>query len=142
MKKNRFEINSTTIVIAGLVHEANRAYCLSHGDKSQKSWSNIPRYLKDSTLDGINNLILNPDTNAEQNHENWVTYKEEEGWVYGLEKDEFRKTHPCIVEYGLLPIYQQTKDHIFRSVVFGFLETFLTLDEREELKNTLEKQMK
>ncbi|KTG43170.1 hypothetical protein cypCar_00011044 [Cyprinus carpio] len=40
---------------------------------------------------------------AENLHELWLIDKIEQGWTYGLVKDESRKVHPCLVEFSKLP---------------------------------------
>lgn len=111
------------ITIAELCHEANRVYCQSIDDDSQVSWAVAPAWQKKSVIDGVRNLIKNPTFTAQQSHENWLRHKTADGWIYGDKKSEKYKTHPCLVRYELLPEDQKIKDHIFRSVVLGFLET-------------------
>lgn len=43
--------------------------------------------------------------------------KEEDGWVYGPEKDAEKKVHPCMVPYDQLPKEQRMKDVLFGAVV-------------------------
>lgn len=107
--------------IAKLAHEANAAYCRSLGDNSQPPWENAPEWQKKSAINGVLFHIENPLAAAQTSHENWFKQKQEEGWHYGPEKDAERKTHPCMVPFGDLPVHQQIKDHIFRSVVHACL---------------------
>ena len=103
--------------IARIAHEANAAYCRSLGDFSQPAWINAPDWQKLSAVNGVRFHIENPTVGAQASHENWFIQKQEEGWHYGPVKDPVRKTHPCMVPFGELPVEQQIKDHIFRSVV-------------------------
>jgi hypothetical protein len=103
--------------IARLAHEANRAYCESLGDHSQPTWDNAPDWQQDSAMNGVRFHLNNPDADASASHENWYKQKQEEGWSYGPVKDPDNKRHPCFVPYNELPVSQQVKDHIFRSVV-------------------------
>jgi len=105
--------------IAHIAHEANRAYCQSIGDDSQPVWADAPQWQKDSAINGVAFHISNPDAGPEASHENWLAQKREEGWSYGPEKDPVARRHPCFVSYKELPVEQQIKDHIFRSVVHG-----------------------
>lgn len=105
--------------IARLCHEANAVYCRSIGDMSQPDWLNAPEWQKQSAINGVRFHINNPDANAASSHENWYAEKEADGWSYGPVKDPVNKRHPCFVAYKELPIEQQIKDHIFRSVVHG-----------------------
>lgn len=111
--------------IARLCHEANAAYCRSLGDFSHKAWEEAPEWQKQSALKGVQFHLENPNAAAESSHNNWFNQKLEDGWHYGPVKDETRKTHPCMVPFGELPVHQQIKDHIFRSVVHACLNTNL-----------------
>lgn len=108
-------------VIASTCHEANRAYCRTIGDFSQPEWKNAPEWQKASARNGVKFHMANPDMTAKHSHENWLLEKSEAGWSYGPKKDPENKRHPCFVPYHELPIEQQIKDHIFRSVVHGML---------------------
>lgn len=110
--------------IARLAHEANAAYCRSLGDMSQPSWIDAPEWQKESIIEGVKFHINNPTKNAGASHENWFKHKLNDGWSYGPEKDPINKKHPCMVPFSELPIEQQTKDHIFRSVVHACVLTF------------------
>jgi hypothetical protein len=103
--------------IAKVCHEVNRAYCLALGDFSQPAWEDAPQWQRESAYIGVELHINNPDTTPEESHAAWVKDKIEQGWVYGPLKDEFNRTHPCIVEYRHLPLEQRAKDYIFQAVV-------------------------
>ncbi len=133
MNKVREVGDDIVATLVKLCHESNRVYCQSIDDYSQASWDDAPDWQKDSATDGVRNLIKNPTFTAQQSHENWIRHKTSDGWIYGDKKSEEYKTHPCLVRYELLSESQKVKDHIFRSVVLGFLETFLTGDEVESL---------
>lgn len=110
--------------IARLCHEANAAYCRSLGDMSQPAWDDAPEWQRESARKGVAFVLNNPDKGAAASHENWFKQKQEEGWSYGPVKDPTRKQHPCMVPHSELPVEQQIKDHIFRSVVIGYSNTF------------------
>lgn len=105
------------IEIAKMVHEVNRAYCKALGDTSQLSWEDAPQWQKDSALKGVLFHASNPEYGPENSHESWLAEKNSTGWVYGVEKDEEKKTHPCMVPYNKLPVEQQAKDYIFKAIV-------------------------
>lgn len=107
--------------IAKTCHEVNRAYCASIGDYSQKLWEFAPDWQKESARNGVKFHLDNCDSKPEDSHNNWMKEKLADGWVYGSEKDEIKKTHPCLVPYHELPIEQQTKDHLFITVVRSFV---------------------
>jgi hypothetical protein len=102
---------------AEIAHEANRVYCESIGDYSQPSWDKAPDWQRISALNGVRFHAANPDATPGASHQNWYDEKLADGWSYGPEKDPPNKRHPCMIPFGELPIEQQIKDHIFRSVV-------------------------
>ena len=105
------------IAIAIVCHNANKAYCETLGDMSQKDWVNAPHWQTNSAIQGVIFHIRNPDAGDSASHDNWMKQKVEDGWVYGIEKNADLKTHPCIVPFEELPKEQQLKDKLFRSIV-------------------------
>lgn len=106
---------------AKAAHEANREYCRNIGDLSHLSWEDAPKWQRDSAMDGVRQIMKNPDCTPKQSHENWLEHKKENGWVHGPVKDAETKEHPCMVPYEALPDAQKIKDVIFGSVVRAFL---------------------
>jgi ryanodine receptor 2 len=47
---------------------------------------------------------------AEHNHEVWAEQRIKDGWTYGVQRDDRRKTHPCLVPYGALPEKEKAYD--------------------------------
>lgn len=107
----------TTMQIAEVCHEANRAYCKSIGDYSQASWDEAPNWQRISAMNGVEFIKKNPDSSASASHDSWLAQKTAEGWVQGVVKDADKKTHPCCVPYEKLPEEQKRKDYIFGAVV-------------------------
>lgn len=103
--------------IAMVCYEVNRAYCKALGDDSQKPWKETEEEIKRSARDGVKFLIESPRLGPESSHENWLRFKEQEGWKHGKEKDEVKKTHPCFVPFDQLPKEQKAKDFIFHAIV-------------------------
>ncbi len=103
--------------IARVTHEANRALCVTQGDFSQAAWDDAPDWQKQSAYAGVAFIINNPNALPSASHESWFQQKVANGWVYGEVKDPEAKTHPCMVPYAQLPLYQQVKDHLFGAVV-------------------------
>lgn len=104
--------------IARVCHEANRAYCVSIGDESQPAWEDAPEWQRKSAIEGVrahlkSGLTLTP----EQSHQEWMHHKIMDGWTYGPEKDELKKTHPCMIPYQELSADQRAKDYIFAGIV-------------------------
>ena len=103
--------------IAKICHQANKAFCETIGDDSQKDWEEADDWQRVSAINGVGFVAQNPDAPASASHDSWMKEKIETGWVFGEEKDELKKTHPCIVPFEDLPLDQQRKDHLFKNIV-------------------------
>lgn len=102
--------------IARVCHEANRAYCIEHGDLSHAPWDMASRELKQSGINGVTHTLANKNVTAEQMHESWSTEKKAKGWKYGALKAPDLKEHPCLVPYAELPEKDRLKDELFLAV--------------------------
>jgi len=107
---------------ARAAHEANRAWCLAHGDTSQPAWDDAPEWQTSSARKGVLGVIAG--NGPRESHEGWLAEKRETGWTYGPVKDPEAKTHPCFVPYDDLPPEQHAKDGIFVAVVRAVLNAF------------------
>ena len=47
---------------------------------------------------------------AKNVHETWAANRINEGWVYGEERDDLKKTTPCLVPYEELPEFEKDYD--------------------------------
>lgn len=103
--------------IARLCHEANRIYCLSHGDDSQLPWEDAPEWQRESARNGVRFHATSPHSTPADSHANWLKEKLEQGWVYGPVKLPELKQHPCYVPYEELPVQQRYKDYLFTLLV-------------------------
>lgn len=103
--------------IAHVVHEANRALCLTQGDQSQGSWEYAPQWQKDSAIEGIKKIQSGEIKTPKQSHQSWLDHKEKDGWKYGAVKDAAKLEHPCMVPYEQLPADQKIKDALFFAIV-------------------------
>jgi hypothetical protein len=103
--------------IASFCHEMNRIWCEANGDHSQKTWEEAEEWQKESAIAGVRFALNNPDAPISAQHDAWMADKIADGWVYGEIKDAEKKTHPCIVPFDELPVFQQKKDEIFRQTV-------------------------
>lgn len=101
--------------MARAAHEANRAWCIAHGDTSQLPWDDAPAWQRDSCIVGVRGVLAG--NGPEQSHESWLAHKAADGWAYGETKDAEAKTHPCFRPYAELPAEQRAKDGIFCAVV-------------------------
>lgn len=72
----------------------------------------------------LENLV---DYLAKNTHENWAAERIKEGWRYGLERNDPRKEHPCLVPYERLP--ESEKDHD-RNIAKELIKTILLLGYR------------
>ena len=61
---------------------------------------------------------------AENNHDHWARQRIEDGWTYGPQRDDVRKTHPDLVPYGDVPEDEKEYD---RTSVVETLKVILTL---------------
>lgn len=105
------------ILLASVCHEANRAYCLTLGDRSQQPWTDAPDWQRQSAITGVTKILDGTITRPEQSHESWLEEKTRDGWTHGPVKDADKKEHPCFVPYAELPPAQQRKDALFFAIV-------------------------
>lgn len=103
--------------IARICHQSNKAYCEQHGDNSQVDWDDAPAAIRNSAIREVEFRIANTNGGYSAQHESWLQDKIAAGWVYGEVKDAELKTHPCMVDWQDLPLYQQVKDRLFCSIV-------------------------
>lgn len=47
---------------------------------------------------------------AKNAHEVWAEMRVQDGWVFGPERDDANKTHPCLVPYEELPESEKEYD--------------------------------
>lgn len=93
--------------IANIRHIAWVAFQIAAGQPYNEQ---INKDQFDSLVDGIEYLNANPDGTAEENHNNWMQMKKDQGWVFGPKKDFMKKTHPDLVLFDALPAIEQRKD--------------------------------
>lgn len=111
-------MNPTTIRIARVCHEANRAYSLAIGEDPATvfpEWDKAPVPIQESAILGVERALEG--ASPEQLHVSWLGSKQRDGWVYGPVKDIGKKQHPCMVAYNELPPAQRLKDALFQAIV-------------------------
>jgi hypothetical protein len=108
--------------IASQCHEMNRRYCAAIGDLSHRPWPDATEAHRASARAGVIFRLNNPFSTPEDQHEQWLRDKSEQGWKYGSIKDEHAKLHPCMVPYCELSIEQRAKDALFVATVFQTIE--------------------
>jgi hypothetical protein len=114
------KIDERVLQIAKTCHEVNRAWCLQNGDESQPKWEDAPVWQRESAIKGVEYHLTNPKSTPADSHNSWMKEKTDNGWVWGEEKDEKAKTHPCIVSYDNLSEVDRFKDTLFLTVVRSF----------------------
>jgi RyR domain len=73
------------------------------------------------TLAGVDPLFEDLARNA---HEIWAQKRMQDGWVYGPQRDDAMRTHPCLVPYDQLPESEKEYDRV---MVNETLKTILAL---------------
>ena len=58
---------------------------------------------------------------AKHVHDVWMAQRMADGWVYGKERDDKKKTHPCIVPYEDLPESEKEYDRNTSLETISFL---------------------
>lgn len=108
----------TTVQIAHVVHEANRALQIEQADPTigvSASWEDLDDETKASAVDGVK--AVQGGATPEESHANWFRFKTAHGWIWGPVKDEETKRHPLLVPYWDLPESQKLKDALFGAIV-------------------------
>ena len=111
------EFDQKCLGIAKVCHQANKAWCEANGDLSQKNWEDAEDWQIDSAIKGVKFRLENPDAGHDAQHNAWMVEKIRDGWCYGETKDVEAKTHPCLVPFEELPVFQQKKDALFCAIV-------------------------
>ena len=109
-------------IIARICHQTNKAYCEAGGDTSQVDWAECSDVQKKSSANGVLFLIQNPGAGPDAAHQSWFDYYTGEGWTHGPVKNPELKTHPCLVPYDDLPVWDKAKDAIFHAIVRAMTE--------------------
>lgn len=105
------------MTIAMACHEANRVWCMIENDLSQNHWNEAEEWQRNSAIMGVEFRIDNPNSKHDAQHNAWMEQKIKDGWVYGHKKDADKKTHPCLVPFEELSLFQQKKDALFCAIV-------------------------
>jgi hypothetical protein len=61
---------------------------------------------------------------AEQVHDVWSAGRIADGWTYGAERNDEKKTHPCLIPYGDLPESEREYD---RNTALATLKLIIAL---------------
>lgn len=71
-----------------------------------------PNPIDTSNVELPEELLALTEKIAENVHENWSAGRIAEGWTYGEERDDKKKTTPCLIPYSELPEIEKEYDRI------------------------------
>lgn len=103
------------------------------GDRSGQVVLYVPSPIPTDDVELSDNLLDLIELLAEHNHEVWATQRIKDGWIYGDQRDDDRKTHPCLVPYDDLP---ETEKEYDRLTAIGVLKVIISLGYRIEKHET------
>ncbi len=69
-----------------------------------------PKIVDTSSIELPEQLMLLAEQMAENVHEIWAATRIEQGWIYGPERNDSLKHHPCLVPYSELPESEKVYD--------------------------------
>ena len=69
-----------------------------------------PQPVDTSSIELPEQLMLLAEQMAENVHEIWAATRIEQGWIYGPERNDSLKHHPCLVPYSELPESEKVYD--------------------------------
>lgn len=72
----------------------------------------IPNPIDTSDIELPEELLTLTEKIAENVHENWSAGRIAEGWTYGEERDDKKKTTPCLIPYAELPEIEKEYDRV------------------------------
>lgn len=83
-----------------------------------------PKPINTDTIKLPEDLLELTEKIAEQVHDVWSAGRISEGWTYGEERNDAKKTHPCLVPYAELPESEREYD---RATAFATLKLIVAL---------------
>lgn len=69
-----------------------------------------PKPVETSQVELSEDLLQLAEKMAENVHDVWAKTRIEQGWTYGLERNDAEKKHPCLVPYDQLPEEEKVYD--------------------------------
>lgn len=73
---------------------------------------------------------------ARNTHSIWVELRQSEGWIYGPERNDVLKTHPCIVPFDELPESEREYDRRISSEVLRYIVKLgFTIEKKDAVHN-------
>lgn len=111
-------------------HESLVAYTTGTGGTSPRPWLEKTPEEKFYVALIVADIAYERSVTPADIHDRWMNTMLQEGWTYGLYKDEMSKTHPCLRPFDQLPPIEQKKDEIFLSTIKHMLEPLLRDQQR------------
>jgi hypothetical protein len=109
------------VQIAKTCHAVHLTYCESICAETQPNWDLLSLEHRNTIIDSVYKILDGIIEYAEQSHDNFVSFKKSNGWVfdniYSLEK----KKNPRLVDFKYLSKEDQTKEYLFFNCVKSFL---------------------
>ena len=100
-----------------MTHEAMRAWQKANRQAPAPPWSRAPKWMKEASVASVSWRINNPNATASAQHDQWMAQKRADGWKFGKTKDANKKTHPMMIPYRSLPLFERRKDALMNAVV-------------------------
>lgn len=107
-------------LLAESVHEATKVFSEQVLSEGKKEWSLLNEAQQRKIMEAVQRTIQQRIEDPVKAHEMWLEDMVKDGWRYGPEHNEEQKTHPCMLKYDALPAGQQTKDHLYLSILKPF----------------------
>lgn len=70
----------------------------------------VPKPIDTSDVELPKELEMLVEQMSKNVHEVWAETRIQQGWTYGQQRDDERKTHPCLVPYEELPESEKEYD--------------------------------
>ena len=106
--------------ISRVVHEANRAYCMSISEYNNAPWDQTSEDLKEHTRKLVKYILedFKPDLpKPHMLHSKWISIKRDEGWKWGNRYNYELKLHPDFLDYDDLQEDSRRKSPITLGIV-------------------------
>ena len=84
----------------------------------------VPKPINTSDVELPKDLEMLVEQMSKNVHEVWAETRIQQGWTYGQQRDDERKTHPCLVPYEELPESEKEYD---RNTSIGTLKLIMKL---------------
>ena len=105
--------------IAKICHNVHNVICEQNGLKVTP-WEEKSEEHQAIVIDSVDKILSGEINSPEQAHDNFIGMKIEEGWIFGANHSEKKKTSPRLCEFTDLPDLEQMKDEYFFNVACSF----------------------